>query len=322
MSKGRDKVVRKLQVEELIQFILDNPILVRTLLRYDGTQTFADPNDIPSLGFIQSLLGAGTVNDQEFSGDQVIDNSGNPYLQLSLTGTQRPFSILVNGETITTGGFNIADNKLYSVFKPDGSTWTSDDVIMVGVFGIPGEPIVTPVITVQPVNKTVVRRRDLELSVTATNATGYQWSFNGVAIPGATSANLSLPNMSNAMAGNYDVLVYNGSGSVTSSAATITYDAGIQLINFSHYTSSFASNGSGRVITFVDGPYSESINVGYDGYISTPASSIIIRQGGVDNLTFRNDDSIPVYQDVLGGNVDNIFSAPFAINNLAVFNDN
>lgn len=323
MAKGRDKITRRLQIEEYIQnYIKANFIGIGSTLRYDGTQVIADPNDIPPLGYIQGLIGLGTTQDLEYSGDQVTDNSGNPYLQLALTGTQRPFSILVNGEVITTGPFNIANNLLYSMFKPDGSAWTVDDVIMVGVFGVAGEPIETPIITVQPISKTVVRSREVMLSVTATNATGYQWSRNGIAISGATSSNLSLPNMTSGMAGDYTVFVYNSSGNVTSSIATITYDAGIQLINFSHYAHSFAANGTGRVITFVDGPHTESINVGYGGYISTTATSIIIRQNGSDNLTLRNDLDSPVYKPILGGNVDNNFSSPFAISSLSVFNDN
>jgi len=75
------------------------------------------------------------VIDLEFTGNQVFDNSGNPYLLMELNGNQRPFSVIVNGKTITTGEFNISDNKLYSVFKPDGSAWSSADIIRVAVVG-------------------------------------------------------------------------------------------------------------------------------------------------------------------------------------------
>lgn len=325
MAKGRDKITRRLQIEELVEnFIKANYISIGSTLRYDGTQVIENANDIPPLGYIQSLIGLGSTQDLEYSGDQVTDNSGNPYLQLSLTGTQRPFSILINGKTITTGEFDLSDNKLYSMFKPDGTAWTVDDVIMVGVFGVAGETIETPIITVQPVSKTVVRARDLTLSVTATNATGYQWYQNGIAITGANSSDLAIPNMSSGLAGTYTVEAYNSSGSVTSTGAVITYDGGIQLVNFSQYTRDIVANGTGRVITMIDGSFSTTINPGYGGYISSTSTSFIIRQGGSDDLTFNNDASSTPYAPILGGNVDNTFNSPFPSlgASMAVFNDN
>jgi hypothetical protein len=49
----------------------------------------------------------------------------------------------------------------------------------------------------------------------------YQWYFNGAALPGETSALLSLNNVSFGQAGSFSVTVSNLTGSVTS-AATLT----------------------------------------------------------------------------------------------------
>jgi Peptidase family M23/Immunoglobulin domain/Immunoglobulin I-set domain len=80
-----------------------------------------------------------------------------------------------------------------------------------------------PVITTQPANQTVSAGSTATFSVVATgNVTDYQWQVNGVNIPGATSATLTLNNVQPAIAGSYTVIVSNGAGPTTSTAATLT----------------------------------------------------------------------------------------------------
>src|SRR6266849_6462041 len=50
----------------------------------------------------------------------------------------------------------------------------------------------------------------------------YQWRFNGGAISSATSSNYSITSAQPSNAGNYEVIVANSSGSVTSAVATLT----------------------------------------------------------------------------------------------------
>ena len=320
MAKGRDKRTRRLQIDESIaNFIKANPILIASLLRYDGNQTFSDPNDIPSLGYI-SNLGVGQVVDFQFSGTDVNDPTGNPNLALALTGTQRPFSVTVNGTLISGFSWDLTSNDIYGLSKPDGTAWDSYDVIQIGVFGMPSAPISTPVITTQPQSKTITRGHTMTLNVVATNASSYQWYFNASPITGATSNTLVVNDFQSANAGNYTVQAFNSDGSVTSNIALATYDAGIQLINFSAYTRAFASNGLGRNITLIDGDYTATYASGYDAYVRTTATSIILRQNGTDSLTFSNTADSTQYRTILVGNVDNTFNAPFA--DLVVFNDN
>lgn len=79
-----------------------------------------------------------------------------------------------------------------------------------------------PVITVQPTNQTVNEGGTLNLSITATGATGYQWKKNGSSIGGATSTTFSKPNMTPADAGSYTCTVTGAGGSVISDAAIVT----------------------------------------------------------------------------------------------------
>jgi hypothetical protein len=84
-----------------------------------------------------------------------------------------------------------------------------------------------PVITTQPVSQTVNLGGTVTFSVSATDANpiSYQWQFNGTAIDLATSATLTLSDVS-LQAGSYTVYVYDIVGGVTSNAATLTLTGG------------------------------------------------------------------------------------------------
>ena len=83
---------------------------------------------------------------------------------------------------------------------------------------------VAPAITNQPAAALVLSGQDTVFSVTATGspAPTFQWRRNGTAITGATNSVLRLAAVDIAVAGNYDVIVANSAGSVTSAAATLT----------------------------------------------------------------------------------------------------
>lgn len=80
-----------------------------------------------------------------------------------------------------------------------------------------------PVITKQPVGRTVVVGASVSLTVDVTGnpAPSYQWRKGGAAIAGAISANYAIAAAVETDAGSYDVVVTNSLGSATSTAATI-----------------------------------------------------------------------------------------------------
>ncbi len=90
---------------------------------------------------------------------------------------------------------------------------------------------VPPEITGQPLNVTVAVNQPATFSVAATGIPGptYQWRFKGTDIAGATEASYTIPSVTAANVGSYDVVVRNSMGTVTSSAATLT--VGIALAN-------------------------------------------------------------------------------------------
>ena len=89
---------------------------------------------------------------------------------------------------------------------------------------VPAPPAVTPVtITSPPQSQTVSAGNSASFSVTATGTPplSYQWQLNGTDVPNATSATLVLDNIQVLQAGDYDVVVSNAGGSVTSQIATL-----------------------------------------------------------------------------------------------------
>jgi hypothetical protein len=82
-----------------------------------------------------------------------------------------------------------------------------------------------PTITTQPANQTVAAGQTATFSVVATGAgtLTYQWSMNGTAITGATSATYTTPATTASNNGEqFAVTVTNSAGSVTSNAAVLT----------------------------------------------------------------------------------------------------
>jgi len=81
-----------------------------------------------------------------------------------------------------------------------------------------------PVITAQPANQTVNAGGTAAFAVGASNGgpLTYQWYDGAAALSGATNAALTLPDVSDASAGNYSVVIANSAGSVTSSVAALS----------------------------------------------------------------------------------------------------
>ncbi len=85
--------------------------------------------------------------------------------------------------------------------------------------------LLLPVITAQPVGVTVNQGQNATFTVAASGAESYQWSKDGVSIPGASFAVLRLAAVSAAQAGSYAVTVGNSTGSTVSTAAVLAVKA-------------------------------------------------------------------------------------------------
>jgi Ig-like domain-containing protein/uncharacterized protein DUF642 len=131
-------------------------------------------------------------------------------------------------------------------------------------------------ITSQPQSLTTPVGANATFSVTATGQAPltYQWRFNGSNIAGATSSTFTQTNVQAADGGNYDVVVSNGSGPVTSAVATLTVvPAGTVLANGSFESSSAGWTASGNLAFVSNAPYSASAGirtVAFNGSQTTP----------------------------------------------------
>src|SRR4029077_4754232 len=81
-----------------------------------------------------------------------------------------------------------------------------------------------PLLTLQPVNKTVYAGSLVTFTANATGDApiGFQWRFNGADIVGQTTSSLSLTNVQASKSGNYSVLAANAAGSAFSTNALLT----------------------------------------------------------------------------------------------------
>ena len=104
-----------------------------------------------------------------------------------------------------------------------------NQVSYIGSYTITVNPVPTaPTITAQPADRTVTAGQTATFSVTATGTSplAYQWQENGANISGATASTYTTPATTLADTGaQFQVLVSNSAGNLTSSVATLTVHA-------------------------------------------------------------------------------------------------
>src|SRR6266567_487251 len=81
----------------------------------------------------------------------------------------------------------------------------------------------TPLLTLQPQSQCVLAGTNLTFSASGIGpaSVSYQWQFNNLNVAGATTSALTINNVQTANQGNYQVVVSNGAGSITSQVATL-----------------------------------------------------------------------------------------------------
>ena len=104
-------------------------------------------------------------------------------------------------------------------------------------------------ITSGPQDLTINAGSTADFIVTATNATSYQWSFQGTDIPGATNAELNFSDVSTNQAGLYSVVVGDSAGPEATNSANLTVLQGT-IVDFR--ISGFASGPSNILVELFD----------------------------------------------------------------------
>ena len=185
-----------------------------------------------ALGGVQAVSGASTVITSPLSTNIV---QGQPFtLRLTTAPNQATYwtasglpaglaMVGTNGQTLwriqgtptVTGTFNVG----LTAFEQQGSSLSTSSTLVLTVS--PG--VTRPVITSPPASQTVTQGQSASFSVVASGAAplSYQWRFNSAGLAGQTNSNLVINPATTNNAGNYDVIVGNSGGSVTSAVATL-----------------------------------------------------------------------------------------------------
>jgi len=150
-------------------------------------------------------------------------------------GGTATLSVIAGGSTPITyrwrkGATNIpgATASSYTISSATTNHAGNYRVVVSNAFGVVTSAVATvtvqslPFITAQPQSQSVLAGGSVSFSVSATNATGYQWRKDNADIPGANQAIYSLTGVQTNDAGNFRVLVSNQFGAVTSAVATLT----------------------------------------------------------------------------------------------------
>ncbi len=144
---------------------------------------------------------------------------------VSATGTPLNYFWKKNG-TFITGQTNFTLN-FASVVPTNAATYTCQVSNFLGSITSTGAVLTvvfSPTISVQPVGQTVGVGSNFTVSVTASGnpAVTYQWRTNGTAILGATISSYTVTGAQTSDSADYDVVITNSIGSITSIVATVS----------------------------------------------------------------------------------------------------
>jgi subtilisin-like proprotein convertase family protein len=158
-----------------------------------------------------------------------------------LTGSWRPDGRLIDPAVVLDTDARTEFLSSFNGLNPNGEwvLYVEDEVtgdvstLVNWSLELCGDAGVAPVITGQPQGQTVTCGTPVTLSVTNTGTApvGYHWRANGGPVPGANTANLSIPSAHNRLPVAYSVIVSNAFGSVTSAVATVTVTDVAPVIN-------------------------------------------------------------------------------------------
>jgi uncharacterized delta-60 repeat protein len=159
------------------------------------------------------------------TGSLTVTQGQSASFSVTATGTPLNFFWKKNGAFIT--GQTNASLNFASVVPTNAATYTCQVSNFLGSITSTGAVLTVaypPTISVQPVGQTIGVGSNFTVSVTANGnpAVAYQWRTNGMAIAGATVSSYTVANAQTSDAADYDVVLTNSIGSVTSSVATVS----------------------------------------------------------------------------------------------------
>lgn len=247
-----------------------------------GATQFVQSPDNPVRGEVGKPLAVSfTIIGSPQSPNQFSLNSDLPpglsTIPAAVRGTINSGTPTISGTPTQAGTFTV------TVTGSDGIYSQTDTIFFEITGGTASNP---PSITAQPPSsRAVAVGGSTSLSVTATDATSFQWMRNGTAVANnasATTATLNLSNVQPANAGLYTVVVTNASGSVTSKPAIVGISSNVKII------------GSGQEFSDIPHPIT---GFTYDQILlQSAAATLKADDGQVLRVSFidMNDDIVQV----------------------------
>lgn len=178
---------------------------------------------------IVRLFTAPVITTQPIGGALIV--GGSIVLSVEATGTPAPTfqwrkdGADIEGETAST--LTLADVVLDAAGSYTVVATNAMDTITSETAEIIVTDAVVPAVTEQPEDAAADTGGSALFTVLASGSppVSYQWRFDGEAIPGGTTATLSLTNLDTDDAGAYSVVISNHAGSVTSATGSLTVNA-------------------------------------------------------------------------------------------------
>ncbi len=160
-----------------------------------------------------------------------------PVAQTVAAGTSATLNVTASGTAPlayqwqnSSGSIPGATNAAYTLNPATTNNWDNYSVVVSNLYGVATSSVVALIvyapiiITNEPQSQIVSAGSNATFIVTASGypAPAYQWSFNGMALPGATSSTLTISNVDLPNLGSYAVLITNGYSSLASTMAILS----------------------------------------------------------------------------------------------------
>lgn len=143
--------------------------------------------------------------------------------------------------------------------------YSDHDPVVIGV-----TLVSAPTITATLLPQTAVVGNSVTFTITATGTPppSFQWRHNGTAITGANGASYTIPSVTTADAGTYDVVVTNSAGTATSNAVQLVVNPAAGTVSLGDLVVPY--DGNPQPVDVITSPAGLNVDVTYNGSVTPP----------------------------------------------------
>jgi alpha-tubulin suppressor-like RCC1 family protein len=232
------------------------------------------------------------------------------------TSSSSSFAITQDGAVVSWGDNSTGQRNTPAAFT-NAVMIASEGARTFGLRGL-GEPW----ITVQPRNQGIITGNPISLHARAVGnpPLAYQWLSNGAELAGATNASLTIAELQSTNAGNYQLVVSNALGVVTSTVATVTVrqQLGIAAWGLNGYGQNHPPVGLRNIKQIAVGAY-HTLALQDDGtlvawgvdssgqaVVPPTLTNVVAIAAGGHSMAIRNDGKVVAWGSAFLGTVTNV----------------